>query len=492
VTGRPHVVLVVLDTVRADTAGLGGPAGGPMPALHGFAGGGAVFTRAYSPSPWTLPSHASLFTGAHVWRHGCSELHRRLDGDLPTLAERLASAGYATGAVSANTWVGPDFGLDRGFERFVRAWRLVDRGGDLAGVRRAGREQGRTDLAEALRRAMGGGFAPATVNLAHYVLTRRRGRFGGARVARRAVGLAGDLAASGRPVFLFVNFLDAHLRYWPARRYRRAALGAGAGRARAVNQDPWAFIAGEAAMSDQDLEVLRGLYRAELAHLDDVMAGFLAGLERALGLGDTLVAVTSDHGEHLGEHGLMDHQYSLGEPLLRVPLALRGPGAPPAGVHPALVQTVDLAPALLEAAGLAAPDEPGLGRPLTSPPRDWALAEYLGPQPTMAAMDRRGDATPFRRYDRALRALVLADGRKVVRGSDGSLTLHDLTTDPGELHDLAPERPEEALDLDDRLTRLGGPDGDAVPPAGAVPAATGPDEPDAEVRRALESLGYLQ
>jgi len=72
------------------------------------------------------------------------------------------------------------------------------------------------------------------------------------------------------------------------------------------------------------------------------------------------------------------------------------------------------------------------------------------------------------------------------------VTRHDLTTDPGELHDLAPERPEEALDLDDRLTRLGGPDGDAVPHAGAVPAATGPDEPDAEVRRALESLGYLQ
>jgi arylsulfatase A-like enzyme len=483
VTG-PHVVLVVLDTVREDGAGLGASGRSAMPALQAFAGDAAVYTDAYSTSPWTLPSHASLFTGAWVWRHGCDEHHRRLGGELPTLAQRLADAGYATGAVSANAWVGPDFGLDRGFQQFVRAWQLVDRGGDLAGVRRSGRAAGNLDLAEALRRSRAGGLGATAVNTLHHLLWRRRGRLGGERVARRSVALARALRGGGRPVFLFVNFLDAHLPYWPPRRYRRAELGPRVRGARRLNQDPWAFIAGRAPMGAEELRLLRGLYAAELAHLDDVVRRLLEGVDATLGLEDTVVVVTSDHGEHLGELGLMDHQYSLGERLLRVPLAFRWPGSAHAGVHPGLRQLVDIAPTILAAAGRAMPAEPGLGHTLADGPRPWALAEYLAPQPTMQAHARRGDAAPFRRFDRALRALRLADGRKLVAGSDGTVALHDLARDPEELHDLAAERPTEAAALAERLRGTGpGDAADPSPPQGV---------PDGDVRRALESLGYLQ
>jgi arylsulfatase A-like enzyme len=483
VTG-PHVVLVVLDTVREDGAGLGASGRSAMPALQAFAGDAAVYTDTYSTSPWTLPSHASLFTGAWVWRHGCDEHHRRLGGELPTLAQRLADAGYATGAVSANAWVGPDFGLDRGFQQFVRAWQLVDRGGDLAGVRRSGRAAGNLDLAEALRRARGGGLGATAVNTLHHLLWRRRGRLGGERVARRSVALARALRGGGRPVFLFVNFLDAHLPYWPPRRYRRAELGARVRGARRLNQEPWAFIAGRAPMGDEELRLLRGLYAAELAHLDDVVRRLLEGVDATLGLEDTVVVVTSDHGEHLGEHGLMDHQYSLGERLLRVPLAVCWPGSAHAGVHPGLRQLVDIAPTILAAAGRAMPAEPGLGHTLADGPRPWALAEYLAPQPTMQAHARRGDPAPFRRFDRALRALRLADGRKLVAGSDGTVALHDLARDPEELHDLAAEHPTEAAELAERLRRTG--------PGEPTDAPTPEEVPDGDVRRALESLGYLQ
>jgi arylsulfatase len=170
-----------------------------------------------------------------------------------------------------------------------------------------------------------------------------------------------------------------------------------------------------------------------------------------------------------------------------VPLAVRWPGGSPAGVRPGLRQLVDVAPTILAAAGRAMPAEPWLGRALDAGPRPWALAEYLGPQPTIEAHARRGDPAPFRRFDRALRALRLADGRKLVVGSDGSVVLHELTGDPGELHDLAAERPEEAAALAERLAGIvqGGPAGPAGP-------ASGPDVPDGDVRRALESLGYLQ
>jgi arylsulfatase A-like enzyme len=475
-SGGPHVLLLVLDTVRADGAGLGAPDRSAMPQLQAFVRQATIYPDAYSPSPWTLPSHASLFTGAWVWRHGCHERNRRLGPEVPTLASGLAAAGYATGAVSANAWVGPQFGLDRGFHRFVPAWQLIDRGGDLAGVRRAGRAGGRTDLAVALRQARAGGLAASTVNALHHLLWRRRGHLGGERVARRSVSLARELASRGRPVFLFVNLLDAHLPYCPPRRYRRAALGQASGQARRLNQDPWAFVGGRTPMGESELHLLRGLYSAELTHLDDVVARLLEGIDQTLGLEDTAVVIAS-------EHGLMDHQYSLGEVLLRVPLAVRWPGREHAGVRPGLRQLVDIAPTVMAAAGRAMPEAPGLGRRLEAGPRPWVLAEYLGPQPTMEAHARRGDPAPFRRFDRALRALRLADGRKVVVGSDGSVALYNLASDPGELHDLAAERPGEARELADRLAGIGH-DGAS---GGAADQLT-----DAGVRRALESLGYLQ
>jgi hypothetical protein len=132
--------------------------------------------------------------------------------------------------------------------------------------------------------------------------------------------------------------------------------------------------------------------------------------------------------------------------------------------------------------GRSLPEVSGIGRPLEAGPRPWALAEYLGPQPTMEAHARRGDPAPFRRFDRALRTLRLADGRKVVVGSDGSVALHDLASDPGELHDLAAERPGQARELADRLAGVGGP----------TAGGEADELPDAGVRRALESLGYLQ
>lgn len=495
-TTIPHLVLIVLDTVRADSAGLHGPQS-PMPTLAGVGRTSTLYPQARATSCWTLPSHASLFTGAYLWRHGCHELHRRLDPHTPTLAEQLSAAGYATGAVSANAWVGPDFGFDRGFSQFERGWLLVDRGGDLAGVRRAGRDRGQTDVVEALRRAAQGGFAPAAINAAHHVLTRRRGRFGGHRVARRAVNLARDLARGGRPVFLFVNLLDAHLRYNPPRRHARTELGGQARAARKVPQDPWAHVGGTTVLSAPQLQLLQGLYRAELRNLDDVVGRLLDGLDHVLGLNDTMLVVTSDHGEHLGEHGLLDHQYALSEQLLRVPLLLRPPGGNQGRVVEGTQQLVDIAPTLLTAAQLQPIEAPGYGRPLDATSRDWAFAEYYGPQPTMAAHARRGNAQRFRRFDRSLQALVTSDHHKLVIGSDGSGHLFDLGTDEGERTDLAPTQPQRVEALRARINDAcgggaGGGVGGRAPGGGSAPGLQDDDVVADEVRHALESLGYLQ
>jgi arylsulfatase A-like enzyme len=114
---------VVLDTVRADHTGPGGYGRATTPRLSALAAEGVTFERAYSTASWTLPAHASMFTGRSPTRHGCHDQTLRLGEALPTVAERLSEAGYMTALLSSNPWVSADTGLGRGFGHILDAWR---------------------------------------------------------------------------------------------------------------------------------------------------------------------------------------------------------------------------------------------------------------------------------------------------------------------------------------------------------------------------------
>ncbi len=326
------MLLVVLDTARADHFG---PFGGlaSTPAFDGLAGRGRA-TVAISTSPWTIPSHASMFTGLLPFDHGVTGAAaigsgRRLASLRPAiephsarwLPEVLRRSGYRTLAISANVWITPAMGFDLGFEEFhsVGMARVTPRGAEL-------------DHHWRLR-----DLAPDPIKLRakrtlRYLRDARKGRDFGAREA--AARLRALVSEPGeRPWFCFVNVMEAHAPYLPP-----AGFAALSDRDRlrgpAVNHrylgDAFVAAYNLGAVKDppeRDLDLLRALYAGEVSYADRFLQQALESLGPLLER--TLVVVTADHGENLGEDHRLGHAVGIDERLVRVPLAVAGPGAPP-------------------------------------------------------------------------------------------------------------------------------------------------------------------
>jgi len=426
---RPNVLLVVLDTVRADHLSTYGYERETSPNLTRLAAGGVRFDHVVSTAPWTVPSHASLMTGQVPAVHGAHHESWALSTDAVTLAERFQNEGWRTGGFSANPFVGRPTRLDQGFDHFERI------------------------------------------------------RGGGRKVNAGAL----DFIAAGRePWFVFLNYMEAHMPYMavPGDELDRYRPEREAELRRVVLQQQLAKFRYECGLEKpppEKIEQLVAAYDAAIAHLDALLGELFDALldQRAR----TLIVVLSDHGELLGEHGRVEHQFSLLEPLLRIPLILSLPGRIPTGqVIEAPISIADVHEMILRVAGLdpgAAPDDP-LG--LKDTPRGDLLAEYYRPGRVLKRF-REQSPECARRLDRRLTS-VQRGAFKLVWSSDGSRWLYDLESDPGEQHDLAAERPDLVAELE-RVAE----DRQALASKSGVSGAA--PILDAEEREQLRDLGYL-
>jgi arylsulfatase A-like enzyme len=452
----PDVLLVVLDTTRADA--VPSPAGSPSatPALARLAAEGTLYRRAFSTSCWTLPAHASLFTGVLPQEHGTGWESRFLPLELETLPEVFRGAGYRTAAFSANIWISPEFQFDQGVDRFetiptatrpYRPWILR--------------------LVPALERRLDAALP--------------FGDKGGLSLSSDALRFLG--ARDDRPAFVFLNLLEAHIPYEPPGRFLGDVAAAGftpAALAR-IDQEPLRGLIPETQPNAREIQGLRLLYAAEVAYDDWLLGRILEPLRRAGRLDETIVVVVGDHGENLGQHAPLDHQLGLWDTLVHVPLMVRYPKAIAAGrLEDGLVSIVDVHRAILHLAGLAKDGAPG---PLLgTPKRDAVFFSYDRPTEPLLSIRRRLRIDPAP-WDRRLTA-VRTDGAKLILGSDGTTQAYDLEADPGETRDRAAGGvPADLSALADRLREI---------VAKLKPAApSAPREMSDEARRQLRSLGYV-
>ncbi len=453
---RPNIILLVLDCVRFDGLHRFGNPRTVTPTLDRLAENSRRYTQARSAAIWTLPSHASMFTGLHPRQHGVNVETRWLDERIPTMAELLQRAGYQTAAFSTNAWVGPHFGLDRGFEHFAALWRIIP--------------------------SMGRARFPWWEKALRKGLLERSDK--GARKLNKYVRKWWRKERDeNRPFFIFGLYLDAHLPYRPPKGYAERLLDAEAlRRARAANQDAWAYMADEVSMTPEDFAGLRALYDAEIAYVDDMIADLLAFLDSVGALQNTLIAVTSDHGENIGDHGLMDHQYCVCDTLARVPLIIHYPQAFAPGDDDAPVQHTDLLPTFLHLAD-AAPAIPLPGHNLLTATSEFQITQYTAPHRHRFARRHPHFDPASKGYDRTYEAIV-RDGYKLIRSNQNDVWLYHLAHDPGEMMDLAGRQPHRVAELSAAL--------DAWlqehPPvvrAGAAP------ELDEDLQKHLRGLGYL-
>ncbi len=471
----PNVLWIVWDTVRADRLGVYGANRPTTPNVDRWAEGALIFDDALAIAPTTVPNHASMFTGRTPSEHRSTNAEPRLPGTYPTIAQKLRQAGYRTYLWAANPHISKASRFARGFERNEHPWDFVHQKRAVELARRKG-EGDRSGLAEELDRD----------GRANVWAVKESGT-----LAQSSMLQWLDAQPDPDPWFAFFNYMEAHRPISPARRFREQVMDpeqVDASYALDRGWDTtWNYTFGRLELSDEELALIAGAYDAAIAELDDLFAQLMAELEARGELSNTVVILTSDHGEHLGEHHMLDHQYSLYEPVLRVPLVVHFPKRFPAGRETRPVMAFDLYPTLLELAGLSDQIEDDSRAVSLLAPREQRVrfAEYRAPFGSpfrnLRKKDPDFDASPWRRRLRMIRD----DGYKFIHGGDGRHELYQIAVDPGEQNDLLAEESARAEGMNEELGALFG----ELEAIARTPTGRSTPLPVAD-RQRLEALGY--
>jgi arylsulfatase A-like enzyme len=385
---RPNVILISIDTLRADHLGCYGYHRESSPNIDRMAAEGTLFENAFSPTAWTLPGHASMFSGLAPQRHGATRSETAIRSEVPLVAEILRDHGYRTAGVVNAPFMQAKFGFDRGFDGFTYVPKLeVDR------------------------------HQKTVLDTLH--------------------------ADDGRPFFLFLHYMSVHDPYAPEDPYNRFVgtyeqpIGVDGQRLLKL----WrAMDRGEATLNADEVRFLDDLYTGGVLSVDARIGELLESLEQ-LGLAeDTVIILTSDHGEEFMEHGSIVHTKTLYDELLSVPLIVRGPGVPAGARVRSMAGLVDIMPTVLGLVGLDIPN--GLD--------GLDLADYW-----------HDDSVPRRLLEietswidgtRAKRGIRTPTHKLIVDLEAGTTEFYDLVEDPGETQNLYPH--PVAAELEQALQSL--------------------------------------
>jgi arylsulfatase A-like enzyme len=457
----PNVFLIVIDTLRADRVGWYGDKFGLTPFLDSLADGGSVFWNAYAQSSWTMPSVATIFTSRYASQHNVIHLRKPsvLGHEEHTIAQSFRQHGYVTAGFSGNIMISAALGFANGFDQFF----LIRPGGFKALL-----VKGRAEEID-------------TACLAWVAQARKQ--------------------HPGTPMFVYLHYMEPHTPYNPPPALLDRLVRA---RPHPEQRPQWIARAREGVkdafwggleLSDPDvLSGLQDLYDAEITSLDLQLTELFSRLREQGLLDNAVVVITSDHGEEFHEHGHVGHGWSLYNELTHVPLLILTPNSHSRDDIRDVVSLVDIAPTLLDYAGITAPPT-FEGRSLRGLVRRqhglWRLVEHV--QELFASPRRSEEASYselFPSYtddpgkpDQHRRAVIVGD-RKLIVHADGKEESFDLATNPHE--SPAPPLPEsEASALRAALDRF----------SMQVAHKRAPEqtrELDAETRERMRALGYAQ
>lgn len=410
--GSPNILLIILDTVRATNLGFYGYERDTAPEMAQWARTGVIFDLAVATAPWTLPTHATLLTGRYNAEMETG-FDRPLGSQFTTLAEIFSARGYATGAFTANpSYTTAMSGLAQGFHR----WEDHVVGPELF-----------FDSSWLAR-----------------ILTHRIHVFERAYMLKNATAVTDQLLTwldqrEGRPFFVLVNYFDAHEPYDSPREFAEYLPLPG---------EPWDDMTSSwradpsRTYGEQDMSLWVNRYDNAIKFIDRNVGSIRRYLEHAGLLDNTIVVVTSDHGELFGEHGQIGHAQSLYMPSLHVPLFLSFPGRVPAKRVDRALSLADVPATILDLAGV---DSAVPGRSLRL---IWMGAgEAAEPSPVLSDLEEDSfNENPWDPVSRGPMQSLIRDELHYIRNGDGVEELYDLAADPDELEDLA-GRPDRRGDL---------------------------------------------
>jgi arylsulfatase A-like enzyme len=437
----PNIIVIIMDTVRQDRLSCYGYSRETSPNLERLSKTSRVYDNAYSTSGWTAPAHASLFTGLYPIAHGTTQKNWTMDKDLTTLAEILSAVGYKTFAVSENPWLSKLFHFDQGFSEYYETWRI------------------RNESPEE--------------NLAFELFSRFVNQ-----------------AEKGRPFFAFINFMAAHNPYNSSHQFFGHFTS---DKSIYCTDNSWqGFFLGRRKFSPQEIQQLNEHYDEEILYVD-YLVGRIADLLVEKQIWDeTVFVVTSDHGENIGDHGLMDHVFSLYQTTIKIPLLIHYPGLFPADTRDEqFVQILDIFPTLLGIVGVDSERIRFQGLDITkSDPRAEraVICEYDYPQQVLSNYSKEErESEDLAKFKRRIKSIIF-HGHKFIWADDGKYELYDLGRDPGETVNLidAAESLEIKTDLQNKMDIFI----KNYQTAGLRKESS--KKIDEETKKALRSLGYVR
>ncbi|MEM0982201.1 MAG: sulfatase, partial [Cyanobacteria bacterium P01_H01_bin.58] len=481
---RPDVLFLVLDTQRVDRLSCYGYPRNTTPNLDRFAASATRFGMAIAPAQWTVPSHASMFTGLYPSEHSMTQSYSVMPEELVTLAERLQHGGYFTAGFCNNPLVGVvNNGLRRGFQSFLNYSGLLTSRPNQAGVSSGWVGRYRqwfkrqlsgvmTKIQDAFARSdwlLAFSFTPLMVPLWQTALSFKGNT---AKSLEDTARLLCDRASTqpDQPIFAFVNLMGTHMPYHPPRHYieqyaphvlrdrdARSFL-------QRFNSDVYGWLAPlTGALNEDQKKTLDGMYDAEVAYQDELLGNFFKTLEQQGRLENTLVIICADHGEHLGEKQLMGHSLSIYNELVRVPLIIRHPGqsTAQAAVVDEVVSTRRIFQTILDTAELATIPEQSLtllphSQTTSEIIADYVFAEAIPPQNVLNLMQKRQpDLVRDRACDQPRRAVWMGT-HKLIETGDESIELYDVREDPQETLNISAILPENVEVLQECLQAFAG------------------------------------
>lgn len=422
---RPeNLILISIDTLRTDRLGCYAYQKPTSPALDQIAAEGVLFENMYSTSPWTLPAHMSLFTGLYPSRHGVKSRKTKLPDSIPTLGSVLSEHDFAVGGVINYIFLDQRYGFAKGFGTY-----------------------------EPIPESQTPEGAASTINSWAEKLIRNR--------------------PPNKRFFLFLHYFDTHSDYTPKSQYKEQFAAPYQGIADGTTQQLFDFILGRVSLSQRDIDHCSDLYDAEIRQLDDELSQLFQLLEEQGLLKQTLLIITSDHGEEFLDHGGILHGRTQYQEIIRVPFIMSGPGIPKSLRIKGNCSIVDIMPTVLGILGIEPPDS----------------LDGIDLQPTWEGSNSNlpsrfifSEADHLNKRDDIKRAVLNRNYKLHHNLLTGKSELYNLAEDPNEEQDLAEKNPYTVNLLRNQLKQFmltenkGQPLGDFSPE---------------EINR-LKGLGYLR
>ncbi len=380
----PNIVLIIMDTARQDHFSCYDYGRKTTPVLEELVKSSTVYYKAYTPAGWTSPAHASLFTGLYPIAHGISQENWVLSEELITIAEILSTGGYETIGIVENPVLAVPNNFDQGFQHYYETWRVEEENPDT--------------------------------NIAFSVFQ----KFLSSRNQQK-------------PFFTFVNFVEPHTPYNSSGPFYETFLS---DRSIKLEHNMWLeYFLGNFKFSETEIRHLVELYDAEILYTDFWIGQIIKLLRKHDLWKDTVFIVTSDHGENISDHDMMDHVFSIHESIIKIPLIIHYPKLfPPGTKNYDSVLLQDIFPTLLHLSGIDKDYFPSHGLDLLENNREGRkiFAEYYYPKQVINCFpEEEQENIRLERFKRRIKAVI--DGRfKFIWGSDGVHELYNLEKDPKE------------------------------------------------------------